>query len=357
MEKHTLLSGLKVVDASTVLAGPSVGTYFAELGAEVVKIEHPTLGDVTRSWKLPSEYADSPISNYFSSVNFGKTYFKLNLKVEEDRNQFLKIVSESDILLSNFKHGDAEKFHLTDDVLHSFNPKLIHGKINGFGENSDRVAYDLILQAETGFMSMNGQSDGPPTKMPVALIDVLAAHHLKEAILLALYQREKTLKGVSVSVSLYAAAVSSLMNQASNYLMSNSIPKRIGSLHPNIAPYGEIFKTKDQADICFAIGSDKHFGLMCAFLNLTELITNEQFASNSNRVKNRIELAEMIQAKVADFDAATILAHMEAHNVPCGKIKNLHEVFEESSAKNLILSEEMEGKMTQRVQSAIFQWT
>jgi len=355
--KNLLMKGLKVIDASTVLAGPSVGTFFAELGAEVIKVEHPKFGDVTRTWKLPSEDPNSTISNYFSSVNYGKSYRSLNLKNKKDRSQFLELISDADILLSNFKKGDDVKFNLKDEILRQLNPKLIHGKINGLGEESDRVAYDLILQAETGFMSMNGQSDDPPTKMPVAFIDVLTAHHLKEGILLALYQREKTNLGMSISVSLYDAAVSSLVNQASNYLMSGAIPKRIGSLHPNIAPYGEIFKTKDDADVCFAVGSDKHFELLCNYFDLNHLIENDKFSSNPSRVKNRLELAVKIQEKVSNFTAQEILKQMNFKNVPCGKIKNLEEVFEDQKAKDLILTEEIEGKTTKRVKAAIFKWT
>ena len=357
MSKTNLLSTIKIIDASTVLAGPSVGTFFAELGAEVIKVEHPKFGDVTRTWKLPREDPNSTISNYFSAVNYGKSYVSLDLNEKADRAKFLELISTADILLSNFKKGDAEKFNLTDEILKKINSKLIHGKISGFGDNSDRVAYDLILQAETGFMSMNGQSDSPPTKMPVALIDVLAAHHLKEAILLALYQREKAQFGVTVSVSLYEAAVSSLMNQASNYLMSHEIPMRNGSLHPNIAPYGEIFSTKDGADICFAIGSDKHFSLLCDFLNLNELIGNKNFSSNPVRVKNRGDLAKFIQEKVSTFTSHEILDYMQDKNVPCGKIKNLKEVFDTQEATDLILTEEIEGRTTKRVKAAIFKWT
>jgi crotonobetainyl-CoA:carnitine CoA-transferase CaiB-like acyl-CoA transferase len=353
---NNILSNLKIIDASTVLAGPSVGTFFAELGAKVIKVEHPKFGDVTRTWKLPSEDPTSRISNYFSSVNYGKTYTSIDLADKSGREEFLNLVSDADILLSNFKNGDAEKFNLTDDILRSKNPKLIHGKISGFGDDSDRVAYDLILQAETGFMFMNGQADGPPTKMPVAFIDVLAAHHLKEALLLALLNREKSDKGVTVSVSLYDAAVSSLTNQASNFLMSDAIPQRIGSLHPNIAPYGEIFKTKDAAQICFAIGSDKHFGLLCAYLGLENLVVDPKYSSNPSRVKNRTELARTIQEKVSNFTATEILDYMEEKNVPCGKIKNLKEVFETKKASDLILSEEMEGINTKRVKAAIFKW-
>lgn len=266
------------------------------------------------------------------------------------------MIESADVLLTNFKKGDDIKFGLQDEKLKQLNPQLIHGKISGFGEDSDRVAYDLILQAETGYMSMNGQSDGPPTKMPVAFIDVLAAHHLKEGLLLALYEREKTGIGATLSVSLYDAAVSSLTNQASNYLMSGEIPKRMGSLHPNIAPYGEIFTTKDEAQICFAIGSDKHFELLCQFLNLSYLPKEDNYSSNKNRVKNRLALAEILQKQITHFASEVILENMAQVNVPCGKIKNLKEVFEDSNAQKLILEEKIDNIATQRIRSTVFQW-
>ena len=353
---ESLLKGLKVIDASSVLAGPSVGMYFAELGAEVIKIEHPIHGDVTRNWKLSSESKESTVSNYFASVNYGKKYMKLDLMSAKDQNTFLELVQSADILISNFKNNDDIKFGIEDEKLMRLNPRLIHGKITGFGEDSDRVAYDLILQAETGYMSMNGQADGPPTKMPIAVIDTMAAHHLKEAILLALYKREKTQKGIVVSVSLYDAAVSSLVNQSSNYLMSKEIPQRLGSLHPNIAPYGEIFETQDKALICFAIGSDKHFKKLCEFLDLGELALDEKYQTNQNRVINRSALQKLLQEKIELHPCSTILAEMEKQNVPCGKIKDLKEVFEDESAQNLVLTETIDQQETKRIRSAIFIW-
>ncbi len=350
------LKGIKVIDASSVLAGPSVGTFLAELGADVVKIEHPQFGDVTRSWKLPSEDKNATVSNYFSSVNYGKSFLKLNLKTAKDQNTFLSLIGSADILISNFKKGDDVKFGMEDEKLSTLNPRLIHGKISGFGEESDRVAYDLILQAESGFMSINGQKDGPPTKMPVALIDVLSAHHLKEGILLALYQREKTGKGNTINVSLYDAAVSSLANQASNFLMSNEIPQRIGSLHPNIAPYGEVFETKDKAQISFAIGSNKHFSQLCQYLGNEKLAEDERFAENKSRVINRTELAEILQESISQLTSDSVLKEMRTLNVPCGKIKNIEEVFSDQAAKDLILEEEIDGVQTKRVRSTIFKW-
>ncbi len=349
-----MLTDLLVIDASSVLAGPSVGTYFAELGARVIKIEHPQHPDVTRSWKLPKENKDSSVSAYFSSINYGKEYLQLDLKIESDHKVFMDLVSQADILITNFKKGDDIKLKIEDKHLLAINPRLIHGKINGYGEESDRVAYDLILQAESGFMSMNGTPESGPVKMPVALIDVLVAHHLKEAILLSLYQREKSGKGRSVSVSLYDAAVSSLVNQAANYLMADHIPQRIGSLHPNIAPYGELFTTKDGATITFAIGSNTHFKKLCSALHLNELVTNRRFNENQMRVVNRIELAELLREKIKSLDCSAILEELEMLNVPAGKVKDLQEVFAEEKAQVLILKEDIEGTATQRIKSAIF---
>ncbi|MCJ8291499.1 MAG: CoA transferase [Crocinitomicaceae bacterium] len=348
------LEGIRVIDVSTVLAGPSVGTFFAELGADVLKIEHPTHPDVTRSWKLPKEKRDTSVSAYFSSINYLKEYASLNLKDSTDLKTFLNLIVDADILITNFKLGDAEKFGIEDDKLHSVNPRLIIGKINGYGAEDDRVAYDLILQAESGFMSMNGTPESGPVKMPVAMIDVMAAHHLKEGILLALYEREKSGKGKSMSVSLYDAALSSLVNQASNYLMSDHVPQRIGSLHPNIAPYGELFKTADDFTITFAIGSNDHFEKLCCELGADELILDDQFSSNQSRVVNRIALKAKIEPLVAARSSESLLSALQKLNVPVGKIKDLQEVFSSDKAKSLVREEVISGISTKRVTSVVF---
>jgi len=351
-----MLGNLTVIDASTVLAGPSVGTFFAELGANVIKVENPNIPDVTRSWKLENEDQESPISAYFSSVNYGKNEVALDLKKPSDNAAFLELIETADILISNFKHGDETKLGIEDDRLHAINPRLIIGKINGFGEESDRVAYDLILQAETGFMSMNGTPESGPVKMPVALIDVLAGHQLKEALLLALLERSTTGKGTVVSVSLYDAAVCSLMNQASNYLMAGKIPELIGSAHPNISPYGELFTTLDGDTVTFAVGSNAHFVKLCQFLKLEQLIADERFSENIHRVKNRGALREIIEEKVKQLHTEAILQTLIAVNVPVAKVKDLREVFEDEAAESLIREEQNSGKTTKRVTSIAFKW-
>ena len=245
---------------------------------------------------------------------------------------------------------------LTEEHLRAVNENLIIGKINGFGSESDRVAYDLILQAETGFMSMNGTPESGPVKMPIAFIDVLAAHQLKEGLLLALLERQLNGNAKTIEVSLFDAAICSLVNQASNYLMANKVPQRIGSLHPNIAPYGEIFETKDQQLITFAIGSPIHFEKLCAFLGLENLITDIRFSSNQNRVINRQLLFDILHERIVDFTADELLSNMLQQHVPAGKIKNLEAVFAEKKAQDLVRSEIIDQKVTKRLTSIAFKW-
>jgi len=349
---HKPFKNLKVLDLSTVLAGPSVATFFAELGADVIKVEPPGSGDITRSWKLPSEDPNENVSAYFASVNYKKKYLTLNLNRSEDHSIFIQHVADADLLISNFKKGDAKKLNIEDATLRRVNPKLIIGKISGFGAQSDRIAYDLILQAETGFMSINGEANQGPLKMPVALIDVLAAHHLKEGILLALLSKEAR----TINVSLYDAAVSSLMNQASNYLMTHEKPKRQGNLHPNIAPYGEVFLTKDEHYITFAIGSDKHFRSLCTLLESEKLMLSKAYKTNQLRVKNRIALAEELRTPIAKISMEVLLSVCLKNGIPCAEIKTIDQVLKSDSAKDLIREEIIQGKRTARFTSIAAKW-
>jgi crotonobetainyl-CoA:carnitine CoA-transferase CaiB-like acyl-CoA transferase len=346
---------LKVIDLSTVLAGPSVGTFFAELGARVIKIEHPQHGDITNTWRLKQESDLSKQSAYYASVNHKKELVKLNLGLDADYLIFLNELKDADILLMNFKKGDDQKLKVTPTELWKINPSLLIGKITGFGSDNDRIAYDLILQAETGFMSMNGTAESGPVKMPVALIDVLAAHQLKEGLLLALLQRQQE-KGQMVSVSLYDAAICSLANQASNYLMAQQVPQRIGSLHPNIAPYGEIFETQDGQLLTFAIGSDQHFDKLVSYLGLSELAKDSRFCSNMERVKNREVLFNYIASVISMKTCAHIISSLLEVNVPVAKIKALDEVFADPKALSLVNEEQINGQNTRRVSQIAFKF-
>ena len=334
------LSGLKVLELASVLAGPAVGTFLAELGAEVTKVENPkTGGDVTRSWKLASENADVAISGYFASVNFGKEHRFLDLKDKTQLAEVQQLASEADIIVANYRKGQAERFALDYKAVRAQNPKVIYGNISGFGPDKSRSAFDVVLQAETGYMFMNGQPTSEPTKMPVALIDVLAAHQMKEAILLALLNREKSGEGALVEVSLFDAAVSALTNQASNWLMNSHIPQRMGSLHPNIAPYGEILKTKDGKMIVLAVGSDAQFQALCSVLVLSELPKDDRFLANQKRIENRTVLQQLLQAKAIEKLCNDLMNQFADRNVPAGVVKSLKEVFENESAQRLVVEE------------------
>lgn len=351
----TLFDDLKVVELASVLAGPAVGNFFSELGAEVIKIENKRNGgDVTRQWRQPNEITDGP-SAYYSSVNWNKQVHYLDLNNSEDKEKVEEFIQEADIVITNFKKGDEKKFGLTYEDLKAINSTVIQGHISGFGSESDRLAYDLILQAETGFMSMNGQPDSPPTKIPLALIDVLAAHQLKEGILCALLkQKDNPNQSFKVEVSLYESAIASLINQATNWLMNNNIPERIGSLHPNIAPYGEIFTTKDDRLITLAIGSDRQFQSLCRILKAEELAEDADYRNNAHRVENRQVLSEILQEKISSLNADSFLEQCESQFVPAAEIKNMQQVFEDNRAQKMLLKETIEGRETIRPQTTVF---
>ena len=332
-----MLNDLKVLELASVLAGPSVGQFFAEAGAEVIKVENIlTKGDVTRTWKVKDEKTDDR-STYFCCVNWGKRSIAVDLTQKEGQEIVCKLASSADIVISSYKSGDAEKLGVDFQTLAALNPKLIYGQITGFGPNSSRAGYDAVIQAEAGFMFMNGEPQGPSLKMPVALMDILAAHHLKEGILMALLQRNKTGAGDFVHVSLFDAAVASLANQASNWLVAGIIPEKQGSLHPNIAPYGDVFKTSDGTEILLAIGTDRQFDSLTRILKLEgqELI---KFKTNPERVRNRVELYHLLQSKIEILTIHQLVGNLQVQGIPYGLVKNLQEVFRTPESQALLLT-------------------
>jgi crotonobetainyl-CoA:carnitine CoA-transferase CaiB-like acyl-CoA transferase len=334
---NELFKDLKVIELAGVLAGPSVGFFFAELGAKVVKVENPkTQGDVTRSWKLKSEDPKAKESAYFWSVNAFKEFVSLDISVPSQLQKLYDMVRDADIIITNFKKGDAEKLKVDYKILSGIQPKLIYASINGFGNESPRSAYDLILQAESGFMYMNGEPNSKPVKMPVALIDLLAGHQLKEAILIALIRRYKNDEGSHVSVSLFDSALASLANQATNWLIGEQLPKATGSLHPNIAPYGELFDTKDNHQVTFAIGSNKQFRELCEMIQFPSLATDPKYATNQLRVTNRTQLYHVIYNYIKQFNFKDLYHLCLEKEIPVGKIRNLKEIFELPEAKAML---------------------
>jgi crotonobetainyl-CoA:carnitine CoA-transferase CaiB-like acyl-CoA transferase len=349
-----LFKGLKVVDCSSVLAGPQVGTFFSELGAHVLKFENAkTNGDVTRTWHTPLESKEK-ISSYYSSINYKKEIHFVDLSNEVDIARIHAELETADIVITNFKGNDAKKFQLDAEFISKKFPQLIQGIIRGFEFEKDRAAYDVVLQAETGFMFMNGSADGAPTKMPIALIDVLAAHQLKEGILCALIQKTKNGKGSCVEVSLEKAALASLANQASYFLMTGNIPQRMGSLHPNIAPYGELFQTKDEKWIVLAIGSDEQFRKLCGLFSNEDVSRDIRFTSNTARVQNRTVLFDILQIEFKKTSCFDFELQAQVKGVPYGRVRNMKEVFEREAASTSILRDVIEGDVTQRMATVAF---
>lgn len=354
---ETIFKDLKVIELAGVLAGPSVGQFFAELGASVTKIENPkTNGDVTRSWKLKTEDSKEKTSAYFWSVNAGKEFLSLDITIPSQLNKLYDLVKDADIIITNYKGGDEEKLKVDYVTLSKLNPKLIYASINGFGYKSPRSAYDLILQAESGYMSMNGEPNSQPLKMPVALIDILAGHQLKEAILIALLKRFKTNKGCHISVSLFDSAVASLANQATNWLIGKSLPKALGSTHPNIAPYGELFETKDNQLVTFAIGSNKQFKYLCELIQYASLANDPKYANNQLRVNNRTQLYALLYNYIKQFNFKNLFDLCLEKEIPIGKIRNLKEVFELPEAKDLLRKFSFEKKALTTVSGIAFKF-
>jgi crotonobetainyl-CoA:carnitine CoA-transferase CaiB-like acyl-CoA transferase len=336
--EKTMFSNLKVLELASVLAGPSVGQFFAELGAEVIKVENPhTGGDVTRSWRSAGENTDDR-SAYFSSCNWGKKSVTLDLSASTDREKVMRLIAKTDIIIASFKPGDAEKLGVGYDQLKGVHPSVIYGMITGYGPDDDRVGYDAVIQAESGFMDLNGEKDGPPLKMPVALIDVLAAHQLKEGLLLALMKKERTGVGSLVEVSLMATALASLANQATNWTVGGSVPSRQGSAHPNIAPYGDTFFTADGKRLLLAVGNDRQFESLLAAVGIDR--SDEDVAvlkTNPDRVRNRGTLKELLSKAISACQSQELVAELHRLKVPAGLIRNVQEALADPLARPLQL--------------------
>ncbi len=338
-----------------MLAGPSVGLFLAEMGATVIKVENiRSGGDVTRHWKLPSEDPETDISGYFSCVNWGKQSIALDITLEEGLEIVYKLAGHCDILLASYKPGDAEKLKVDYSSLKKLNSNLIYAHVTGYGMTNPRAGYDAIIQAESGFTFMNGEPDGKPTKMPVALMDVLAAHQIKEAILLALLARERGGRGQYIEASLLKSGVASLANQATNWLVGNSVPQRMGSDHPNIVPYGTIFSTADGKEIVLAVGTDKQFGELCHLLGKPGLAEDEKFKKNYNRVVNSSRLKVELQKLIGQYKREEILELFQSRRIPAGGVLNMKEVFETPEAREMMLEADMNSGSILGVSSVAF---
>ena len=337
-----VLADTLVLELASVLAGPSVGQFFAEQGATVLKVENPrTQGDVTRRWRVPGASTDATPSDdrsaYFCACNSGKQSLALNLSTGDGQAVLHRLVERADMVLSSFRPGAAQALGADYETLAAVRPGLLYGHITGYGPESPRAGYDAVIQAETGFMHMNGAADGPPTKLPVALMDVLAAHQLKEGLLLALLRRERTGEGAYVPVSLEQAAVSALANQATNWLVGGHAPQRMGSAHPNIMPYGTAYATADGTNVVLAVGTDRQFATLCDVLKRPAWAEDSRFATNAARVDHRDALHDRLSECLAQMDADVLLRALHDRSVPAGIVRDLPSVFEQPGAHAMTL--------------------
>lgn len=342
---------LKVIELAGVLAGPSVGMFFSELGAQVTKVENINVGgDATRNWRLKGE-TEAGSSAYFSSINYKKEYLFLDLTKPEDRQKIYNELADTDIVISNYSERVATKLGMTYAELSKTNKEIIYLQLDGFTD-SRRLAYDVVLQAETGWVSMTGHPENP-SKLPVALIDVLAGHQLKQGALLAIIHRMKTGEGSLVTCNLEQASLAALVNQASNFLMNNAVAQPIGTLHPNIAPYGDWFTTADGQRIVLAVGSEKQFENLNNILRMN-LHTNPLFNSNTNRLNNREKLQKELNKAIKKFNYNDLSSKLDDLGVPFGEIKSLDRVMETNAAKEMILTETQDGRETKRLSGNAF---
>ena len=345
MSNQLPFAGLRVLELAAVLAGPQVGQFFAELGADVLKIEPPT-GDVTRSWKTAAEAvseatAGTPaasVSAYFAASNWGKTTLVFDLTTADAYAKLSGLAMQADIVLASYKPGDAEKLGVDYATLSAQNPRLIYGQLTGYGPDEPRAGYDAVLQAETGFMHLNAASpDDPAQKMPVALIDLLAAHQLKAGLLTALYQREKTGIGTLVEVSLLDSALASLANQAATFLVTGYDPQPLGSGHPGIVPYGTVYRTADGQRLVLAVGTDGQFRQLCAVLQRPHWAQEPRFTTNSARVANRAALEQLLHQRIGELSGAGLLHELVRLAVPAGAVRTVGEALTHESAQAMLL--------------------
>jgi crotonobetainyl-CoA:carnitine CoA-transferase CaiB-like acyl-CoA transferase len=311
------LDGVRVADLSRVLAGPYCTMVLADLGADVVKVERPEGGDETRSWGPPFAGGEAA---YYLSVNRGKRSCALDLSQDEGRALALELCAKADVVVENFKVGGADRLGVGHDAVRDLNPNVVYCSITGFGsvrEPVGRPGYDFVAQAESGLMSITGAEDGPPYKVGVALVDVLTGLHAAAAVLAALHGGE----GGRIEVPLLDSGLAGLVNVAQNALVTGSEPERHGNAHPNIVPYQD-FETSS-GRIAVAAANDGLFRALCSVLGLSELGSDDRFATNAGRVEHRGELVPMLAERFRSRSAEEWLAALDAAGVPAGKVRSV----------------------------------
>jgi crotonobetainyl-CoA:carnitine CoA-transferase CaiB-like acyl-CoA transferase len=332
------LAGVKVLDLTRVLAGPWSTMTLADLGAEVWKIENPDGGDDTRGWMPPSA---SGISTYYLSVNRNKKSVAVDLKSPDGRAIVAELAAKADIFVENLRPASLAAAGLDYQRLSAVNPRLIHCAISGYGRDNrfaDRPGYDFVMQAETGFMSITGETEGAPMRLGVAFVDLATGGNAIQAILAALYARERSGRGQSIDIALYDSGLHFLANVAAGYLNTGKDPGRFANAHPSIAPY-ELFATADGA-LALAVGNDQQYRrLCCDVLGCEPLWSDERFRSNAGRTRHRAILIPQLAAAIARFPTATLMTELRRHDIPAGEVRTVAQAFaaEETMARNVVM--------------------
>lgn len=341
------LAGVRVVDFSRVLAGPLATMILADLGADVIKVERPGTGDDTRGWGPPFVGEDAA---YFLSLNRNKRSVALDLQSPRGAGAARALSRTADVVVENFRPGLMASFGLDYESLAADNPGLVYCSLVAFseeGERASRPGYDIIVQALSGLMSFTGHPGGEPTKVGVALLDVIAGLYAANGIQAALLGRGRTGRGRKISVSLFEASVAALVNQAANYLLGGVVPGPMGNQHPNIVPY-QLFETTDRPFI-LAAGNDKLFRLTCEVAGRAELADDPAFSTNEARVRNRADLIPVLQEIFRTKPAAWWLAALEDMGVPCAPVRRLDEVFASPEGAAVIQEVEDPGRRALRL--------
>jgi crotonobetainyl-CoA:carnitine CoA-transferase CaiB-like acyl-CoA transferase len=324
------LSGLLVADFSRVLAGPLAAMTLGDLGAEVIKVERPGVGDDTRAWGPP--FAADGQATYYLSVNRNKRSLAVDLSTVEGQAAALELALEADILVENFPPGTMERFGLGYEQLNS--SRLIYASVTGFGRESQLPGYDFLIQALGGLMSITGPADGEPTKVGVALLDVIAGLYAANGIQAALLGRERSGRGERVVVSLFETSLAALVNQGANYLLGGVVPRPMGNAHPNIVPY-QLFHAADRPFI-LAAGNDRLFERAAAVSGIPAVARDERFATNAARVAHRSELIPILEERFATETADHWVEALTEAGVPCAPVRALDEVFAAPESRRVL---------------------
>ncbi|NDZ13927.1 CoA transferase [Variovorax sp. WS11] len=336
------LDGIKVLDLSRVLAGPWCTQILADLGADVVKIERPGVGDDTRTWGPPflkdAEGRDTDQATYFTSCNRNKRSVTIDMATAEGQALLKKMAAQADIVVENFKTGGLRQYGLDYESLRAINPRLVYCSVTGFGHDgphASRAGYDLMIQATSGMMSITGRPDdapgGGPLRVGVALTDLFTGVYAATAILAAIEVRHRTGEGQHVDMALLDVGMAILANQASAFLNTGVAPQRQGNSHPSLAPYQD-FHTKDGA-MLLAIGNNGQFTRFCEAAGQAEWASDPRFATNTLRVRHREVLIPMMETVTRTRTTAEWIALLEDKAVPCGPINNIAQAFEDEQVK------------------------